>query len=155
MLGRCKGAPLQFILSVREETMPPKSNQPEYTTEHARGGIRTELPSIETWENQYRGYEITITIPEFTCICPRTKLPDFGTITIHYVPDKLCLELKSLKYYILAFRNLGIFNENAVNRILDDVVRACKPQRAVVKGEFCARGGMRTTVEARYPRRKP
>ena len=145
---------VQFILNAGEETMPGKAHQPEYTTEHARGGIRAELPRIETWENQYRGYEITITIPEYTCICPRTKLPDFGTITIHYSPDKLCLELKSLKYYILAFRNVGIFNENAVNRILDDLVRACKPKWAVVKGEFSARGGMRTTVEARYPRRK-
>jgi 7-cyano-7-deazaguanine reductase len=145
---------VQFILNVWEEIMPRKAQQPEYTTEHARGGIRTELPSIETWENQYRGYEITITIPEYTSICPRTGLPDFGTVTIHYLPDKLCLELKSLKYYILAFRNVGIFNENAVNRILDDMVRACKPKWAVVKGEFSARGGMRTTVEARYPRRK-
>ena len=123
--------------------------------EHARGGVHAELPEIETWENQYHGYEITITIPEFTCICPRTGLPDFGTITIHYLPGKLCLELKSLKSYIVAFRNIGIFNENAVNRILDDVARACKPKWAVVKGEFSARGGMRTLVEARYPRRAP
>jgi 7-cyano-7-deazaguanine reductase len=136
----------------REETMPPKTHEPEYTTEHARGGIDAELPAIETWENQYHGYEITITIPEFTCICPRTGLPDFGTITIHYLPDKLCLELKSLKSYIVAFRNLGIFNENAVNRILDDLARAAKPRWAVVKGEFSARGGMRTVIEARYPR---
>jgi 7-cyano-7-deazaguanine reductase len=144
----------QFILRVWEEIMPRKAHQPEYTTEHARGGVRAELPDIETWENQYRGYEITITIPEYTCICPRTGLPDFGTITIHYLPDKLCLELKSLKYYIQAFRNIGIFNENAVNRILDDVVRACKPKWAVVKGEFAARGGMHTLVEARHPRKK-
>jgi 7-cyano-7-deazaguanine reductase len=151
---RCKAALFQFILDVWEETMPRKTHKPEYTPEHARGGVHAELPEIETWENQYHGYEITITIPEFTCICPRTGLPDFGTITIHYLPDKLCLELKSLKAYIVAFRNIGIFNENAVNRILDDVARACKPRWAVVKGEFSARGGMRTLVEARYPRSK-
>lgn len=134
--------------------MPQKSREPEYTREHARSGVHAALPTIETWENQYPGYEITINIPEFTCICPRTGLPDFGTITIHYVPHKLCLELKSLKSYIVAFRDLGIFNENAANRILEDVVKACKPKWAVVKGEFAARGGMHTLIEARYPRRK-
>jgi 7-cyano-7-deazaguanine reductase len=134
--------------------MATRKHPPEYTSEHARSGVRTGLPAIETWPNQYAGYEITITIPEYTSICPRTALPDFGTITIHYLPDKKCLELKSLKYYILAYRNLGIFYENAVNRILDDVTRACRPKWAVVRGEFTTRGGMRTTVESRYPRRK-
>ena len=125
-----------------------------YTSLHARSGTSAELPRIETWPNQYRGYEITISIPEYTSICPRTGLPDFGTITIQYLPDKRCLELKSLKYYLLAYRNLGIFYENAVNRILDDVVRACRPKWAVVRGAFTTRGGMRTTVEARHPRRR-
>lgn len=134
--------------------MPAKKSLPEYTPEHARSGVKFSLPEIETWPNQYRGYEITITIPEYTSICPRTHLPDFGTITIQYLPDKKCVELKSLKYYILAYRNLGIFYENAVNRILDDVARACRPKWAVVRGEFTTRGGMRTTVEARYPRRR-
>jgi 7-cyano-7-deazaguanine reductase len=134
--------------------MPKNRRKPEYTAEHARSGVVAKLPEIETWPNQYRGYEITITIPEYTSICPRTGLPDFGTITIQYLPNKLCLELKSLKYYILAYRNLGIFYENAVNRILDDVARACRPKWAVVRGEFSMRGGMRTTVEARYPRQK-
>lgn len=133
--------------------MPKMRSTREYTPEHAASGVGTSLPEIETWENQYRGYEITISIPEYTSICPRTHLPDFGTITIHYLPDKQCLELKSLKYYILAYRNLGIFYENAVNRILDDVARACKPKWAVVRGEFTTRGGMHTTVEARYPRK--
>lgn len=133
--------------------MPSKKSKPEYTPQQAASGVSTELPEIETWKNNYRGYEITISIPEYTSICPRTHLPDFGTITIHYLPDKLCLELKSLKYYILAFRNLGIFYENAVNRILDDVARACRPKWAVVRGEFTTRGGMHTTVEARYPRK--
>lgn len=124
----------------------------EYTPEHAQAGIKAQLPEIETWPNQYPDYEITISIPEYTSICPRTGLPDFGTITIRYLPAKRCLELKSLKYYILAYRNLGIFYENAVNRILQDMVRACRPKWAVVRGEFTARGGMRTAVEARYPR---
>jgi 7-cyano-7-deazaguanine reductase len=132
--------------------MAKKHSKPAYTRRHAQSGTRQKLPEIETWANQYRGYEITITIPEYTSICPRTGLPDFGTITLHYLPDQLCLELKSFKYYILAFRNLGIFYENAVNRILDDVARACRPKWVVVRGEFTARGGMRTTVEARYPR---
>lgn len=125
-----------------------------YTSAHARSGVGKSLPSIETWPNQYEGYEITVTIPEYTSICPRTGLPDFGTITIHYLPAKKCLELKSLKYYILAYRNLGIFYENAVNHILDDVGRACRPKWAVVRGVFTTRGGMHTTIEARYPRRK-
>ena len=133
--------------------MPKTKSKREYTSQHAASGVSIELPDIETWENNYRGYEITITIPEYTSICPRTHLPDFGTITIHYLPDKLCLELKSLKYYILAYRNLGIFYENAVNRILNDVARACRPKWAVVRGEFTTRGGMHTTVEARFPRK--
>jgi 7-cyano-7-deazaguanine reductase len=134
--------------------MPRKTRDAEYTDAHSRGGVHAKLPEIETWENQYPNYEITITIPEFTCICPRTGLPDFGTITLHYVPHKLCLELKSLKSYIVAYRDLGIFNENVVNRILRDMVRDCKPKWAVVKGEFAARGGMQTFVEARYPQKK-
>jgi 7-cyano-7-deazaguanine reductase len=133
--------------------MPAKTHPPEYTPAHAGAGVHAKLPGIETWPNQYRGYEITISIPEYTSICPRTGLPDFGTITIHYLPDKLCLELKSLKYYIHSYRNLGIFYENAVNRILDDVTRACRPKWAVVRGEFSTRGGMRTAIEARYPRK--
>jgi 7-cyano-7-deazaguanine reductase len=134
--------------------MPTKRSAPEYTPQHAASGVSVTLPEIETWPNQYQGYEITISIPEYTSICPRTGLPDFGTITIHYLPRKRCLELKSLKYYILAYRNLGIFYENAVNRILDDISRACLPKWAVVRGEFTTRGGMRTTVEARYPRKR-
>ncbi len=132
----------------------PKKRSPLYTSQHGQSGTRQALPPIETWPNQYKGYEITITMPEYTSICPRTGLPDFGTITIHYLPNKQCLELKSLKYYILAYRNLGIFYENAVNRILEDVARACRPKWAVVRGEFTTRGGMRTAVEARYPSKK-
>jgi 7-cyano-7-deazaguanine reductase len=123
----------------------------EYTTEHARAGIDTPLPEIECFENQFRNYGITISIPEFTSICPRSGLPDFGTITIRYVPDKWCAELKSLKMYILAYRNLGIFYENAVNRILRDFAKATRPVRAQVVGEFNVRGGMKSTIEASYP----
>ncbi len=122
----------------------------EYTDEHAQAGIVAELPAIECWANQFSGYEITISIPEFTSICPKTGLPDFGTITIRYCPDKLCLELKSLKGYFLAYRNLGIFYENAVNRILRDIVTTCRPRSAKVTGEFSTRGGMKATIEAGY-----
>ena len=92
-----------------------------YNERHAKSGITATLPSIETFSNQYKGYEITIEIPEYTAICPKTGLPDFGTITVHYMPDKACLELKSLKMYIHAYRNIGIFYENSVNRILHDI----------------------------------
>jgi len=124
-----------------------------YTDDHAKSGLGADLPAIEVWPNQFIGYEITIQIPEFTSICPKTHLPDFGSVTIQYLPDKVCLELKALKYYILGYRNLGIFYENAVNRILDDVVSACRPVRAVVRGEFNVRGGMKSIIEARHPRK--
>ena len=129
--------------------MPPK---PGYTPGHARSGLDAKLPALATWPNQFPNYEITIRIPEFTSICPKTGLPDFGTITLRYVPDRLCVELKSLKYYILGYRNLGIFYENAVNRILRDVVAVCRPLSATVTGEFRVRGGMQSTIEAHYER---
>ena len=125
----------------------------DYTLKHAKAGVRTKLPRIEVFENQYSKYEITIEIPEFTSICPKTNLPDFGKITINYCPKKYCLELKSLKMYMLAYRDLGIFNENAVNRILEDVVRACRPASAEVTGEFRPRGGIEIRVSAKYPRK--
>ena len=124
-----------------------------YTSEHARSGLDAKLPPLATWPNQFPNYEITIAIPEYTSICPKTGLPDFGTVTIRYVPDKLCVELKSLKYYILGYRNLGIFYENAINRILKDLVKACRPVWATVTGEFNTRGGMKSTIEARYQRK--
>ena len=124
-----------------------------YTDEHARAGVDAKLPEIETWPNQYRGYEIEIVLPEFTSVCPKTALPDHGEITLRYVPDRLCLELKSLKMYMLAYRNLGIFQENAVNRFLQDVVKACKPIAATVTGEFTPRGGVYTKIAASYERR--
>jgi 7-cyano-7-deazaguanine reductase len=127
----------------------------EYTEDHARAGINTPLPKIECFRNQFENYEITISIPEFTSVCPRTGLPDFGTITIRYVPNQWCIEFKSLKMYILAYRNLGIFCENAVNRILRDFVKASQPIKAIVTGEFNVRGGMKSVIEASYPPESP
>jgi 7-cyano-7-deazaguanine reductase len=126
----------------------------EYTAEHARAGIRTKLPKLETWPNQFPGYTITTQFPEYSSVCPKTGLPDFGTITISYRPGTKCIELKSLKMYLLAYRNLGIFYENAVNRILEDIVRAARPKWCIVRGEFTPRGGLTTMVVARWPRRK-
>ncbi len=124
----------------------------EYTEDHAKAGLDAELPEIECFHNQFPSYEITIVIPEFTSICPKTGLADFGTITIKYIPAAQCVELKSLKLYIAGYRNLGIFYENATNRILEDFVKACNPIRAYVKGEFNPRGGMNSIVESYYPR---
>ncbi len=124
----------------------------QYTDEHARAGIDARLPEIETWPNQFPGYEIEIVIPEFTSMCPKTGLPDFGKLTLRYTPDKLCLELKSLKMYVLAYRNLGIFYENVVNRFLRDIVAAVRPVCATVIGEFTPRGGMESTVTAKWER---
>ncbi len=124
----------------------------EYTDQQACAGIDAPLPDIETWPNQYPSYEIEIAIPEFTSVCPKTTLPDFGKLTLRYVPDKSCLELKSLKMYSVAYRNVGIFYENAVNRILRDVVKACDPLRATLVGEFTPRGGIQSTITARYSR---
>lgn len=122
-----------------------------YNERHAKSGLTASLPAIETFPNQYKGYEITIEIPEYTAICPKTSLPDFGTITVHYMPDRECLELKSLKMYIHAYRNVGIFYENAVNKILQDIAAACRPVWAKVTGTFAARGGLRSVIEVRYP----
>ncbi len=123
----------------------------DYTVAHAKSGISANLPKIEVWPNQFPQYEITIINDEYTSVCPKTGLPDFGRITIQYLPNRSCVELKSLREYFLAYRNLGIFYENAVNRILRDFVAACKPRWASVKGEFTHRGGMRSIVEARFP----
>lgn len=108
--------------------------------------------SLETFPNPRpeRDYEIAIRCPEFTSICPKTGLPDFGEISIRYVPDQACIELKSLKYYLTAYRNEGIFYEAATNRILDDLVAACHPRRMTVTGAFTARGGITTTIVAEY-----
>lgn len=125
----------------------------EYTDDHAAAGVDAPLPVIETWPNQFRRhYTIEIVNPEFTSICPRTGLPDHGTLTLTYVPDADCLELKSLKMYWLAYRNLGIFQENIVNRFLDDVVKFCNPLEATVVGDFMPRGGIPSKISASYRR---
>jgi len=129
-----------------------ENNSYGYTPLHA--AKHPQLPRIEAWPNQYRrDYDIRIENPEFTSVCPKTGLPDFGTITLEYVPDKSCVELKSFKYYLLAYRNAGIFMENIVNLILDDVVRAIKPKKAVVTGDFTPRGGLKSVVTASYKRK--
>ncbi|HYV35210.1 MAG TPA: preQ(1) synthase [Gemmataceae bacterium] len=114
----------------------------------------TSIPSpdqLETFPNQHcRDYTIDIVCPEFTSVCPKTGQPDFGTITYSYVPEKLCVELKSLKLYLQRFRNEGIFYEDVVNRLLDDFVKACQPRRCKVIGAFTPRGGITTTVTCEF-----
>lgn len=123
----------------------------QYTDEHAESGVDKKLPEIETWPNQYAtGYEIEIVMPEFTSVCPRTGLPDHGKLTLRYVPNKLCLELKSLKMYTLEYRNLGIFQENVVNKMLADIVKATRPHSATLVGEFMPRGGVYTKITASW-----
>ena len=108
--------------------------------------------TIETFPNPRpeREFEIAIDCPEFTSMCPKTGLPDFGTIRIRYMPDARCIELKSLKYYLLEFRNKGIFYEAVTNQILDDLVAACAPKRMTIVGDFTARGGISTKVTAEF-----
>jgi 7-cyano-7-deazaguanine reductase len=128
--------------------------KPDYTEEHARAGVAAPLPAIETWPNQFPDYEIEIEIPEFTSVCPKTGLPDFGKLTLRYRPAKLCLELKSLKMYALAYRNLGIFQENVVNRFLRDVVAAANPVSVTVTGEFTPRGGVYSKMTATWSQKR-
>ena len=111
-----------------------------------------DTPEIETWTNEYgdRDYTIDITNLEFTAVCPKTGLPDFATIRVTYVPDDRCVELKSLKEYFLSFRDVGIFHEHVVNKVLDDFVAACRPRKVEVVGEFNIRGGLKTVVCASY-----
>jgi 7-cyano-7-deazaguanine reductase len=118
----------------------------------AKIAAMSSVAPLETFPNPRPGrhYEIAISCPEFTSMCPKTGLPDFGTIQIRYVPDGTCLELKALKYYLLGYRNQGIFYEAATNRILDDLVAACQPRRMTVVGDFTARGGISTIVTAEF-----
>jgi 7-cyano-7-deazaguanine reductase len=110
------------------------------------------MPELVTFENLYPGrdYVITHVNPEFTSVCPVTGLPDFATITVEYIADVLCVELKSLKYYYLGFRNEGIYFESSVNRILDDLVAACAPRYMKVTGAFNTRGGIHSVVVTEY-----
>ena len=111
---------------------------------------------LELFENPSPGRDYTITTrcPEFTSVCPKTGQPDFGEIVIEYCPDKLCIELKSLKFYMQSFRNEGIFYESLTNKILDDLVAACKPRWMTVHSSFSPRGGITTDVLAKYPQNK-
>ena len=112
-------------------------NEPKYT-------------DLEIVPNEYgnRDYTIEVSVPEFNCVCPRTGLPDFGTINITYVPNKSIVELKSLKLYMVKFRNVGVFHEHVTNRILDDFTKACKPKKIEITGDFNPRGGIKTIVKS-------
>ncbi|HSA31856.1 MAG TPA: preQ(1) synthase [Candidatus Omnitrophota bacterium] len=114
-----------------------------------------QTPQIEVWENQYadREYEVDLEIPEFTCICPKTGLPDFALIRIQYAPDQHCLELKSLKLYTVFYRDVGVFHEHLVNKLLDDCVKACHPRWMNIQVVMNPRGGITTTVSAQYRRK--
>ncbi len=128
--------------------------QSEY--EGRQGHIRDmELPGIEVWENKYqdRDYWVKLEVLEFSCVCPKTGLPDYAQIYVEYMPDKNCLELKSFKLYLTAYRNIGIFHEHVINRICDDIVKYADPKQIFIKGVFNVRGGIRTTVERSYSRK--
>ena len=116
---------------------------------------KLKLPPIEVFKNQYadKNYTIELHCPEFTCICPKTGLPDFAVINLSYIPGQTCIELKSFKLYLVAYRNVGIFHENLVNKVLEDVVGACKPRRAKVEGVVTPRGGIQATVVAEYKKK--
>ena len=131
-------------------------NPKKSTYEGLQDRIRSlTIPAIEVWKNAYpdKIYTITLEIPEFTCICPKTGLPDFATIKIEYSPDKYCIELKSFKLYTIFYRNLGIFHEHVVNKMLDDFVKAAKPRGVKITGVFNPRGGITTTVSREYKRK--
>ena len=123
--------------------------------EGLQGNVRgMKTPKIEVWKNQYpdKAYSIKMEVPEFTCICPKTGLPDFANITIEYSPDKYCIELKSFKMYTIFFRNIGIFHEHLANRMLEDFVAAARPRWARFTAVFNPRGGIATTVIREYKR---
>lgn len=124
---------------------------PDPSSGHSEGiGAETVMAILETFPNQFPGrdYEIEITCPEFTAVCPKTGQPDFGTIVITYVPDASCVELKSLKLYLFDFRDRGIFYEHSINTILDDLVKACRPRKMRVVGRFTPRGGISSRITA-------
>ena len=127
---------------------------PEEKAAFSRKGLDARLPALDVFPNQFNDYKITLDVPEYTSMCPKTGQPDFAHLTLVYVPGRWCVELKSFKLYIHAYRNLGIFYENAVNRILNDFVSACKPKWAYIRGEFTPRGGIRSTIEAEFGRRR-
>ncbi|MFC1807562.1 preQ(1) synthase [Candidatus Omnitrophota bacterium] len=111
-----------------------------------------KTPKIDVWKNKYsdKNYIITIETSEFSCICPKTGLPDFALIRIEYIPDKFCIELKSFKLYLISYRNIGIFHEHVTNKIFDDFIKYCRPRWAKINSEFGVRGGIKTTVTREY-----
>jgi len=113
---------------------------------------KLKTPKLEIFKNIYadKSFVVNFEIPEFTCICPKTGLPDFATFYVSYSPDKWCLELKSFKLYLVSFRNIGIFHENVLNKVMDDLIKALKPKSLELKGVFNPRGGIATTVERKY-----
>ena len=115
--------------------------------------MENTIYKLETAQNEYsdRDYNVNISFPEFTCLCPRTGLPDFATITINYNPNLLLVELKSLKLYFLNYRNKGIFHEHVTNMILDDLKKACSPKKVSVSADFGTRGGIDTVVKSSWP----
>jgi 7-cyano-7-deazaguanine reductase len=129
--------------------MPKRESSYEGLQTHIR---QMPTPGIEVWENQYadREYVVDLEIPEFTCICPKTGLPDFAIIKVQYIPYKTCLELKSFKLYLVSYRDIGIFHEHLVNKLLDDIVKACFPRWVKVIAVMNPRGGIATTVTAEY-----
>lgn len=129
-----------------------KTNHPE-TYDGRQDHIPSlQTPEIESFTNVYEGkdYTIDFTVPEFTAVCPKTGLPDFGVILVSYIPNKRCIELKSFKEYILSYRNVGIFHEFLVNKILEDVVKSIDPKYLKVIGDYNARGGIKTIVTREY-----
>ena len=114
--------------------------------------MKPSYKDLEVVENEYqdREYTIDVDIPEFNCVCPKTGLPDFGTLHIRYIPNKYIVELKSLKLYIVKFRNLGIFHEHVTNQILDDFKKACSPKQIEIIGDFNPRGGIKTVVTSKW-----
>ena len=117
---------------------------------------KIDAATLETFPYEYSGKEgeIEIATDEFTSVCPYSGLPDFGRLIITYTPARKCIELRSLKYYLLSYRNVGIFYEHLVNRILEDLARVCRPKKMTVRGEFTSRGGLSSCVTAKYPRNK-
>jgi 7-cyano-7-deazaguanine reductase len=149
----------QCLMIILGTSQMQKTRTRKYETLKLLGRSATRFPAapasrtLETFPNKFpnRDYWIRFDSPEFTSMCPVTGQPDFARITIQYVADKLCIESKSLKFYLASYRNTRSFNEEVVNRILDDIVAACSPRRVIVRGEFAARGGISLTVDAAYP----
>ena len=136
----------------KQQSTPPRVSQPGRRSVLSESQIRQPRSILEVFENPRPGrdYQIQFVFPEFTSVCPVTGQPDFATITIRYVPDRYCVEMKSLKLYFFSYRNKGIFYEAVTNAILDDLVAVLKPRKMTVIGEFAVRGGTAGTVTVEY-----